>query len=184
MYLLVPPNVTRRTVKLSTSTSNGILALIPTPTIAPTHRALRTTSVRFGELQFLLIKQRTQGSGVIASRLSLLDLMVRSTYVATKEDKLSITTSGYNKASPPPPVDEFTGPTELGGAINAPLDAQGHNTYMGDKFYPFSQSQGFTPSTCASACLAQTQYDAAHPAADGSYMSCVSTLSPMIQCTH
>ena len=91
--------------------------------------------------------------------------------------KLNIIPTGYNKASPPPPADQFIGPTELGGAINAPLDAQGHNTYLGNKFYPFSQSQGFTPSTCASACLAQTQYDAAHPAADGSYMSCVSSPS-------
>ena len=86
-------------------------------------------------------------------------------------------TTGYNRQTPPYPIPEFTGPIyELGGAINASLNALGHNTYIGDKIYPFDQFQGFTPSTCASACLAQTQYNAAHPATDGSYMNCVSTL--------
>ena len=47
---------------------------------------------------------------------------------------------------------------------------------MGYKFFPFSQSQGYTPSTCADACNLQTTYDSQHPAADGSYQSCVSTL--------
>ncbi|OCL02451.1 hypothetical protein AOQ84DRAFT_382668 [Glonium stellatum] len=49
--------------------------------------------------------------------------------------------NGYNKDSPPDAIDGFVGPQELGGAINAPLDSQGHNTYMGNKYYPFSQSQ-------------------------------------------
>ncbi|GAB7353549.1 hypothetical protein MBLNU459_g3984t1 [Dothideomycetes sp. NU459] len=80
--------------------------------------------------------------------------------------------NAYNKAAAPPAVPGYTGPTELGGAINAPLDAQGHNTYMGYKFYPFSQSQGYTPSTCAAACSSQTQYNQAHPAADGTFQTC------------
>ena len=103
--------------------------------------------------------------------------------------------NGYNKKAPPPPCDGFTGPQELGGAINAPLDAQGktsnpsihrfsppefptnttvlgHNTYMGYQFFPFSQSQGYDPTTCAQACTVQTAYNSRHPAADGSYQTC------------
>ncbi|KAL8692578.1 MAG: hypothetical protein Q9218_002426 [Villophora microphyllina] len=86
--------------------------------------------------------------------------------------KVVITGSnGYNKASPPDPITGFTGPQELGGAINAPLD-NGKNTYMGYKYYPFSQTQGYTPSTCAAACQAQTGYNSRHPAADGTYATC------------
>ena len=44
---------------------------------------------------------------------------------------------------------------------------------MGYQFFPFSQSQGYDPQTCAKACDAQTAYDSRHPAADGSFMSCV-----------
>ena len=79
----------------------------------------------------------------------------------------------YNKNAPPPAITGFNGPTELGGAINAPLDAQGHNTYMGYKYFPFSQSQGYDPSTCANACTLQTAYNKRHPAADGQFMTCV-----------
>ncbi|KAL8642542.1 MAG: hypothetical protein Q9228_000767 [Teloschistes exilis] len=79
--------------------------------------------------------------------------------------------NGYNKASPPDPIDGFTGPQELGGAINAPLD-NGKNTYMGYKYYPFSQTQGYDPATCATACKAQTAYNSRHPAADGTYATC------------
>lgn len=56
--------------------------------------------------------------------------------------------NGYNKDSPPDAIDGFVGPQELGGAINAPLDSQGHNTYMGNKYYPFSQSQGRPLMNC------------------------------------
>lgn len=80
---------------------------------------------------------------------------------------------GYNKASPPDSVVGFIGPTVLGGAINAPLD-NGKNTCLGYKYFPFSQSQGYDPSTCASACKAQTAYNSRHPKADGSYEICVS----------
>ncbi|KAL9012328.1 MAG: hypothetical protein Q9173_002899 [Seirophora scorigena] len=79
--------------------------------------------------------------------------------------------NGYNKASPPDPIDGFTGPTGLEGAINAPLD-DGKNTYLGNRYYPFSQSQGYTPSTCAAACHAETAYNSRHPSADGSYAVC------------
>lgn len=80
---------------------------------------------------------------------------------------------GCNKASPPDPVDGFTGPTALGGAINAPLD-NGKNTYLGYKYFPFSQTQGYDPATCATACKDQTGYNSRHPNADGSYATCVS----------
>ncbi|KAL8652092.1 MAG: hypothetical protein Q9226_004414, partial [Calogaya cf. arnoldii] len=80
--------------------------------------------------------------------------------------------NGYNKASPPDPVDGFSGPTPLGGAINAPLD-NGKNTYMGYKYFPFSQTQGYNPATCAAACKAQTGYNSRHPNADGSYATCL-----------
>ena len=74
---------------------------------------------------------------------------------------------GYNKAAPPPAIGGFSGPVGLGGAINAP------NSYLGYQYFPFSQSQGYTPSTCAAACQAQTGYDSRHPAADCTYLPCV-----------
>lgn len=60
--------------------------------------------------------------------------------------------NAYNKATPPPAIACYTGPVELGCAINDPLNAQGQNTYMGYKYHPFSQSQGYDPSTCAADC--------------------------------
>ncbi|KAK5999469.1 hypothetical protein QM012_005470 [Aureobasidium pullulans] len=87
--------------------------------------------------------------------------------------QIAITGSnGYNKNAAPAAIKRFSGPVGFGGAINAPLDAQGHDTYVGFKYYPFSQTQGYTPATCASACNAQTAYNRAHPAKDGSYKSC------------
>ena len=50
---------------------------------------------------------------------------------------------------------------------------------MGYQYFPFSQSQGYDPQTCADACDAQTAYDGRHPAADGSFMSCVSFRFPV-----
>ena len=78
---------------------------------------------------------------------------------------------GYNKKTPPSSISCYSGPQELGGAINAPPSS---GSYMGYQFFPFSQSQGYDPQTCADACDAQTRYDSRHPAADGSFMSCVS----------
>ncbi|KAL8973017.1 MAG: hypothetical protein Q9183_000224 [Haloplaca sp. 2 TL-2023] len=86
--------------------------------------------------------------------------------------EVAITASnGYNKAAPPPSVNGFTGPTALGGAINAPLD-NGKDTYLGHRYFPFSQSQGYDPSVCAAACNAQTGYNSRHPNADGTYETC------------
>ncbi|MCJ1309395.1 hypothetical protein MMC25_003054 [Agyrium rufum] len=76
--------------------------------------------------------------------------------------------NGYNKLAAPPVYTNFTGPTEFGGAINAPLSSSGANTYMGAKFY----AGPYDPSQCAAACQAQTGYDSRHPASDGTYMPC------------
>jgi hypothetical protein len=80
--------------------------------------------------------------------------------------------NAYNKNAPPPSVAGFTDLVGLGGAINAPLDSNGKNTFMGSKFFPFSQQQGFTLESCTSACTAQTVYNKAHPNKDGSFMTC------------
>ena len=76
----------------------------------------------------------------------------------------------YNKNAPPPACDGYSGPNELGGAINVPSSS---GTYLGYQYFPFSQSQGYDPQTCADACNVQTTYNSQHPAADGSYMACV-----------
>lgn len=76
--------------------------------------------------------------------------------------------TAYNKDAPPPAISGFSGPTELGGSINAP------SGYLGYQFFPFSQSQGYDPSTCASACTQQTTYNSQHPGSDGSFQTCVS----------
>jgi len=76
----------------------------------------------------------------------------------------------------PASVPGFTGPTQLGGAINAPLDSNGRNTFMGSKFYPFSQSQSLNMESCTTACNAQTAYNKAHPKSDGTYQTCVSCI--------
>ncbi|CAD0114378.1 unnamed protein product [Aureobasidium uvarum] len=80
--------------------------------------------------------------------------------------------NAYNKDAPPPSVSGFTDPVGLGGAINAPLDSNHQDTFMGSKFFPFSQDQGFTLESCTSACTAQTTYNKAHPNKDGSFKTC------------
>ncbi|KAL8933695.1 MAG: hypothetical protein Q9211_005638 [Gyalolechia sp. 1 TL-2023] len=80
--------------------------------------------------------------------------------------------NAYNKMNPPSAISCYTGPDALGGAINAPLNTLGQNTYMGYKYHPFSQAQGYDPSTCAVNCNLQTAYNKRHPAADGSYQTC------------
>lgn len=76
--------------------------------------------------------------------------------------------NGYNRKAPPAPIPNFTGPVQLGGAINAPLD-NGYNTYMGVKFF----KAPYDPAVCAAACQAQTAYNKRH-AVDGKYRPCVS----------
>ena len=79
----------------------------------------------------------------------------------------------YNKTVAPPAIAGFDGPTELPGAIEAPLDAQGHNTYMGYRYFPFTQAQGYDPQDCADQCTSQTRYNAQYRAvANGTYQTC------------
>ena len=80
--------------------------------------------------------------------------------------------SGYDKTAPPLSIAGLSGPTEVGGAINAPLESNGWDTYMGFRFFPFSQSQGYDPQTCADACKIQTEDNSKHPATDGTYQTC------------
>ena len=71
--------------------------------------------------------------------------------------------NGYSKNAPPPSYTNFTGPTEFGGAINAP------SSYMGVKYYPGV----YDPSQCAASCQTTTAYDHRHPT-NGAYHACVS----------
>ncbi|TIA09240.1 hypothetical protein D6C81_08785 [Aureobasidium pullulans] len=87
--------------------------------------------------------------------------------------KVVITASNaYNKNANPPSINGFTGPSGYGGAINAPLDSNSKDTFMGSKFFPFSQEQGFTMQSCTSACTAQTDYNKNHPNKDGTWKTC------------
>lgn len=44
---------------------------------------------------------------------------------------------------------------------------------MGYKYFPFSQSQGYDPQTCADACNIQTGYNSRHPSLEGTYQTCI-----------
>ncbi|KAI4140816.1 MAG: hypothetical protein L6R39_005649 [Caloplaca ligustica] len=70
--------------------------------------------------------------------------------------------NGYTKNNPPDAQEGFTGPTEFGGAINAP------NSYIGQKYFPGVYDAG----KCAAACKATTAYDSRHPRSDGTYDAC------------
>ncbi|MCJ1337185.1 hypothetical protein MMC09_002466 [Bachmanniomyces sp. S44760] len=71
--------------------------------------------------------------------------------------------NGYTKLAPPPSYTNFTGPTEFGGAINAP------SGYIGVKYY----AGPYDPSQCAAACQATTAYDHRHyNTATGKYDAC------------
>lgn len=59
----------------------------------------------------------------------------------------------------------YASPTYVGNAaINAPYDAQGYDTYMGMTIF---NSGPFNASLCAAFCDAQSAYNLAHPASDG-----------------
>ena len=81
--------------------------------------------------------------------------------------------SGYVKNAPPPSIPGYGDPTELGGAINAPLDSNKHDSYLGYNFFSFDSTQAFDPTLCANECTNQSNYDLSHPAADCSYRPCV-----------
>ncbi|KAL8699623.1 MAG: hypothetical protein Q9201_005899 [Fulgogasparrea decipioides] len=70
--------------------------------------------------------------------------------------------NGYTKNNPPDAQPGFTGPTEFGGAINAP------GNYIGQKYFPGVYDAG----KCAGACQANTAYDKRHPNSDGTYDAC------------
>ncbi|KAL8769549.1 MAG: hypothetical protein Q9209_004480 [Squamulea sp. 1 TL-2023] len=70
--------------------------------------------------------------------------------------------NGYTKNNPPNAEAGFTGPTQMGGAINAP------NSYIGQKYFPGPYDAG----QCAAACIANTAYNKRHPRADGTYNAC------------
>ena len=78
--------------------------------------------------------------------------------------------NAYNKDAAPAAIRGFVGPTELGGAINAPTAS---GSYMGYKYFAFSQTQGYTPETCAAACTSTSAYNKAHPDKTGFYQKCV-----------
>ncbi|KAM3075038.1 hypothetical protein ACMFMG_007502 [Clarireedia jacksonii] len=83
--------------------------------------------------------------------------------------------NGYNKNAPPCEVDGFQGPTELPGAINAPLDpVTKTDTYMGYKFFSFDVAQTYQQGvlSCTAACTAQSKYNAEHPPATGKAAIC------------
>ena len=75
--------------------------------------------------------------------------------------------NGYNKDCPPSPCPHFTGPVQLGGAINAPLAPDGTDTYLGVKFF----IGPYDPAICAIACEATTAYNHRH-AQNGKYRTC------------
>lgn len=75
---------------------------------------------------------------------------------------------GYVKNTPSPSLTGFTSPTELGGAVNAPLTSAGNNTYIGMRMFPGP----YDPSQCSAVCQATTTYDSEHPADDDTYMPC------------
>ncbi|KAL8668871.1 MAG: hypothetical protein Q9168_006516 [Polycauliona sp. 1 TL-2023] len=70
--------------------------------------------------------------------------------------------NGYTKNNPPDAQTGFSGPVELGGAINAP------SGYIGQKFF----SGPYDAGQCSGACQANTAYNRRHPRADGTYDAC------------
>ncbi|KAH9905659.1 hypothetical protein F4778DRAFT_727071 [Xylariomycetidae sp. FL2044] len=76
--------------------------------------------------------------------------------------------NGYMKIGVPN-VPGFTGESLGNRAINAPLDCNGKDTYMGSKIFSTSI---FDPSLCGAACQSQNEYNLAHPPAQGKPMIC------------
>ncbi|KAL8981771.1 MAG: hypothetical protein Q9177_005470 [Variospora cf. flavescens] len=80
--------------------------------------------------------------------------------------------NAYNKAAPPPSVPCYAGPTAFGGAIQAPKNALGQDTFLGNRFYAYSADQAYNTSICAAYCSEVTGYNSRHPAPDRSYKTC------------
>ncbi|KAL1598155.1 hypothetical protein SLS59_007165 [Nothophoma quercina] len=77
--------------------------------------------------------------------------------------------NGYSKISKDlPSVTVFKTPTALSKGISAPLD-NGYDTYNGMRLF---NNNPYDPTLYAAACQAQTDYEKAHPDADGKYEPC------------
>ncbi|TGO13333.1 hypothetical protein BTUL_0071g00100 [Botrytis tulipae] len=77
--------------------------------------------------------------------------------------------NGYNVNSFPTPPG-YNPPTSLAGAsINAPLDCNKADTYLGSRFFTDTP---FDVSLCTAACDATTAFNVAHPPATGSVQTC------------
>ncbi|KAI1077785.1 hypothetical protein F5B20DRAFT_592509 [Whalleya microplaca] len=76
--------------------------------------------------------------------------------------------NGYMKTAIPT-VLGFTGQSLGNSAINAPLDCNGRDTYMGAKIFSTSI---FDPNLCAAACASQNEYNLAHPVTYGETLIC------------
>ncbi|KAF2220058.1 hypothetical protein BDZ85DRAFT_166488, partial [Elsinoe ampelina] len=102
-------------------------------------------------------------------KCSLWGLEVSSTTATNKgqwryDFQVAITASnGYNTVAPPAPVDGYTGPVKLAGAIQAP-----DNSYMTYKYF----AGPYNPAACSTACTAQSSYNQKHPKSDGSFDTC------------
>ncbi|KFY40340.1 hypothetical protein V495_05477 [Pseudogymnoascus sp. VKM F-4514 (FW-929)] len=66
-------------------------------------------------------------------------------------------------------VEGFTVQSLGNNAINAPLDCNGKDTYMGSRMYTTS---AFDPNLCAETCASTNEFDIAHPPANGVPMIC------------
>ncbi|KAK0655074.1 hypothetical protein B0T16DRAFT_450816 [Cercophora newfieldiana] len=67
------------------------------------------------------------------------------------------------------PIEGYKGPIPFGDAtINAPLDENCKETYIGFKYF----AESFVPEMCAAACTSTTNYNRKHPDSNGEYMEC------------
>lgn len=119
------------------------------PTLAPADGCLNPAS-------FTNIKCTLWGSPVTAESATNKGQWRRDFHVVITGS------NGYSKNNPPDAQSGFTGPTEFGGAINAP------NSYIGQKFFPGVYDAG----KCSAACTTNTAYNKRHPRADGTYDAC------------
>ncbi|KAG9516316.1 glycoside hydrolase, partial [Aureobasidium melanogenum] len=76
--------------------------------------------------------------------------------------------NGYMKSAVPT-VQGFTGVSVGDFSLNAPLDCNGKDTYMGSKLLTNSY---FDPSLCAAVCNSQNQFNLANPPATGKPQLC------------
>ncbi|KAM7187394.1 hypothetical protein V8F20_010979, partial [Naviculisporaceae sp. PSN 640] len=69
----------------------------------------------------------------------------------------------------PDQIDGYRGPIYFGDAtINAPLDENSMDTYIGYKFFP----ETYIPDLCGASCTSTSNYNKKHPGASGEYQEC------------